>query len=404
VYVQFGSDNGFLGLVQAHNKGPADVQRFTTEASSHLTTEPILNVSEHSPLAPKELRTALSHASPLDIQELIEAWMADPKKRQWMLSQTSDESAAREWCKRAIDNYIAMSFVTYDQAADVVGAPRMDESDVNRLAGDAIARLSEGSKDEMQLWSTEIMTPVRAWVPPSRTIEAEEHKPNEEPTPSQDMAALERLIEIPRDIIDLLSAATPGSDPERWAEVSDKMENDPLVLRVEWLGSQGWDHASRAISGAPMIVMKVQARVYEEMFVERWAKEVPAFARQDLIYEGFMRITFHGWMVGYAESGEDWTVGAPWNFPAELLTERTAARLETFDQDAVSDATFCGLENARGIFVYQMLFRGLDISALDVLSTTWGREGMDFGDNLLVSGYCLALAQRDLMASTPEVT
>jgi hypothetical protein len=113
------------------------------------------------PLAPIELRTALGHTSRTDIQELIEAWMADPIKRQWILSQMSDESAAREWCKRAIDNYIAMSFVTYDQAADVVGAPRMTDGDINRLADDAIIRLAKGSRDEMQLWSTEIMTPVR---------------------------------------------------------------------------------------------------------------------------------------------------------------------------------------------------------------------------------------------------
>jgi hypothetical protein len=264
----------------------------------------------------------------------------------------------------------------------------------------------------MQLWSTEIMTPVRdeySKVAPSRTTQADEPKPNDEATPSQDVAALDAevsgLIETSRNIMDLLSAATPGSDPERWADVSGKMANDPIVLRAEWLRGQGWDHASQAISGTPAEVIKTQARVYEEKFVERWAREVPAFARQDLIFEGFMRISFHGWMVGYAESGEDWSVGAPWwNIQTELLADRTAARLETFDQDAVSDAAFYGLENGRGIAVYQMLFRDLDISASDVLSTTWGREGMDIAGILLVSGYCLALAQRDLIASTPEET
>lgn len=71
-----------------------------------------------------------------------------------------------------------------------------------------------------------------------------------------------------------------------------------------------------------------------------------------------------------------------------------------FDQNALSDAAFFALEQVRGITAFQQLFLPLGLSSLDVASTAWGREGMQVVGIMLVWGYCLALAQRDLMASS----
>lgn len=212
--------------------------------------------------------------------------------------------------------------------------------------------------------------------------------------------AVETSKSMLRSLPNELSAATKGSDAERWAALSGTMNDHPVVQRVNWLHEEeGWDHASRAISGVPAETLNTQARVYEEHFVSRWATEVPALVRRHPLFDGLVRVTFDGWIVGYAESEEDWTIEAPWSaIPADLLGEATANRLDLFDQEAVSDAAFYCLENARGVRAYQQVFRPLGISATDVLSTAWGRDGMTIFGELLVSGYCLAQAQKSLVS------
>jgi hypothetical protein len=140
-------------------------------------------------------------------------------------------------------------------------------------------------------------------------------------------------LDAARESIDELSAATPGSDRERWAALSGTMDDDPLVLRIKWLGrdDEGWEHAARAISGTPTEVLKTQARSYQHNFVQRWGQEISALSRQDPLCEGLMRIGFDCWIVGYAESGADWTIGVPWwHIQMDLLADAAAERLEMF--------------------------------------------------------------------------
>jgi hypothetical protein len=218
--------------------------------------------------------------------------------------------------------------------------------------------------------------------------------------PDQMPSSTRARIDLIQTITDALSSGSP-SDSERFVALLEAMDQDPTVLRIGWLrrSAAGWDHASQAVRITPAELLKTQARSNQHNFVQRWEEQFSALSSQDLLYEGFTRIGFDGWIVGYAESGEDWAVGPPCNLRMDLLADETAAQLENLTQTAMSDAAFVGLENMRGVGVYQCLFRPLGISAIDVFSTGWGREGLQVGSLMLDWGYCLARAQRDLADS-----